>query len=109
MIDLISGAVLPYLIEWIIGILFAYGLKLLHDHTGITLENSRREALQSALTNAALRYAEQNNFAGAKEYVRMSVPDAVDKFGLDDIKLDNLLAPKFEAVKKRLEGLTGLF
>lgn len=85
-----------------------YALKRFTDWTGISIEAKHREALQSALENAA-RLAVghiENKLLGkpidrsnpallaATKYVRQSVPDAVGFFKLTDDKLVDLISPK---------------
>lgn len=70
---------------------------------GLDIEAQHRDALQSALTNAALialARGSKNNAAGAAiDYVRQSVPDAVKKFGLDDSRILDLIKPRITAVR----------
>lgn len=72
---------------------------------GIDIEAKNREALQSALENAAaiaLAHSKGKTVAAAStpsitdtavDYVKSSVPDAVKKFGLDRNKIEKLLEP----------------
>ncbi len=66
---------------------------------GLDVEARHRDALQSALQNAAMLALARAGVKGAipfeaVEYVRQSVPDAVRKFGLDDQKIIELIQPK---------------
>jgi lipopolysaccharide export LptBFGC system permease protein LptF len=81
---------------------------------GVTVEAKHREALQSALENAArlvLKTAMDKDTGGKTmkdsvveigdvamqvgiDYVKQSVPDAIKKFGLDDFLIDKYLRPK---------------
>lgn len=82
---------------------------------GIDIEATHREALQSALRNAALLAVEKvtgvprqtpagsavrvavdavtPDINGAIEYVKKSVPDAINNFGLDTNRIRDLLKP----------------
>lgn len=64
---------------------------------GIDVEARHRDALQSALQNAALiaisRGASQHAPAIIVDYVKNSVPDAVKRFGLDDHRIQELALP----------------
>lgn len=72
---------------------------------GIDIEAKHRDALQSALTNAAMialtKRGSYSNEPGleAIEYVRHSVPDAVKRFGLDEKRIGELLLPHLTAAK----------
>ncbi|MFD2235923.1 hypothetical protein [Aureimonas populi] len=70
---------------------------------GIEIEANHRDALQSALTNAAMlalaRGAGQNAPQVAIDYVKRSVPDAVKTFGLDNRRIAELLLPKITEAK----------
>jgi len=73
---------------------------------GVDIEAKNREALQSALENAATVAIARAGGPGAgavisiaTDYVRASVPDAIKKFGLDDKKLDKLLQPHIEKAR----------
>lgn len=81
----------------------AVGIKLMQKW-GIDIEANHRDALQSALRNAAiiavakLSPSKGNDIASvpvsvAVEYVKSSVPDAVKKFDLNGSKITDLLAP----------------
>jgi hypothetical protein len=87
----------------------AYLLKLVKDRTGIALEQSDRDALQTAIKNAALVAVDKSG--GAKmatvvtdtaidagvRYVKEAVPDAVERFrkqGLDDHAIAAKIAPQ---------------
>jgi hypothetical protein len=79
---------------------------------GIEVEAKHREALQSALRNAALVTVQKALERGvdgnltsieaikgpALDYIRNSVPDAVKKFKLDDARIKQLLEPHFAEV-----------
>lgn len=70
---------------------------------GIDIEAQHRDALQSALTNAAMLALARGAGVGAPlaaiEYVRHSVPDAVKAFALDDHRIAELLLPKITEAK----------
>ena len=71
---------------------------------GLDIEARHRDALQSALQNAAMLALARAGVKGAipfeaVEYVRQSVPDAVRKFGLDDQKIIELIQPKVIAAE----------
>lgn len=67
---------------------------------GIDIEARHREALQSALENAAKLSLAKAGLGGgivardAVDYVKQSVPDAVAAFGLDDQRIRDLIKPK---------------
>ena len=92
-----------------------YGVKLLADKTGIEIEARHREALQSALRNAALKAISLHGLhkAGssvaletALDYVRQNAGDAARAFKQSDQDLANLLVPKFEeAVRESAKAL----
>ncbi len=85
-----------------------YAIKRFTDWTGIAIEAKHREALQSALENAARlaighlesklvgKPVDRSNPAllAATKYVRQSVPDAVGFFKLTDDKITDLISPK---------------
>lgn len=104
----------PYLMELASIAAVAVGgwlLKRFHDWTGIEMESRRREALQSALENAARLVIERiGDSAAGKgipvgnailetgvEYVLQSVPDAVKGFGLTPERIGDLIRPKLVA------------
>jgi lysylphosphatidylglycerol synthetase-like protein (DUF2156 family) len=92
----IYGAVRPYIAELIglvVAAIVAYLVQLIRRWTGIEIEARHREALQSALTNAAMVAAERGAAAGAA-YVERSVPDALKHFKLDQAGIQRLLEPK---------------
>lgn len=99
-LDTLVGVVRPIGIE-MIGLVVAASLtwaaKRFRDWTGIEIEARHREALQSALTNAAVLAAARGSTV-AVGYVLASVPDAVRHFRLDEGKLLDLLAPKLRAL-----------
>jgi hypothetical protein len=69
---------------------------------GVKIEESHRQALQTALTNAAALVAQKGmDFAIA--YVKQSAGDAVKKFGLTDVDL----APKIQAKAAQLPPKAG--
>lgn len=84
----------------------------LFNKLGIEVEAKHREALQSALRNAALitvQKAVERGVTGnltaldvvkepAIDYIRQSVPDAIKKFSLDDARIKKLLEPHFAEV-----------
>lgn len=108
----IYGAVIAILVP----IALAYALKLLRDKTGIEIEAKDREALQSALQNAALSVLRKQGTAALTSmaedtivnYVRDSVPDAVRRLGkgtpITDAKILKLAAPKLDAAAKAGEA-----
>ncbi len=85
---------------------------------GIEVEAQHREALQSALRNAALVTVQKALERGvdgnltaieavkgpALEYIRKSVPDAVKKVKLDDDRIKQLLEPHFAEVLLKKSG-----
>lgn len=111
--NIITAYIAPYLIEWVVGLAITYGTVLLHKYTGIQIEAKSREALQSALRNAAIRALDSVNGtvdqSKALDYVRNSVPDKLDYFKLEDFDVERLLEPHIDAVRKSLQGKTGLF
>lgn len=111
--NIITMYILPHLVEWVVTGAVTYGSYLLHKWTGINVEAKRREALQSALRNAAIRALDDitGNLDTSKalEYVRTSVPDTLDYFKLEDFDIERLLSPHVDAVRKMLHGKTGLF
>jgi len=100
------------LIAILVPLALAYALKLLKDKTGIEIEAKDREALQSALQNAALSVVRKQGTSALTSmaedtivnYVRDSVPDAVRRLGrkepISDTKILKLAAPKLEAAAK---------
>lgn len=79
----------------------------LFQKAGIDIEARHREALQSALQNAALIALSRATGKGvvpsaAIEYVKQNVPDAVSKFGLSDDRIGQLIEPKL--VQKEIEA-----
>lgn len=111
--NILTAYIMPHLIEWIVTVGVGYALMLLQRYTGITIEAKRRDALQSALRNAAVRALDDigGNFDQSKalEYVRTSVPDTIDYFKLEDFDIERLLEPHVDAVRKALNGKLGLF
>jgi lysylphosphatidylglycerol synthetase-like protein (DUF2156 family) len=92
----IYGAVRPYIAEMIglvVAAIVAYLVQLIRRWTGIEIEARHREALQSALANAAMVAADRGVAAGAA-YVEHSVPDALKHFKLDQAGIQRLLEPK---------------
>jgi hypothetical protein len=90
----------PYLVE-LIGLLvagvIAWAVQRFHALTGIQIEARRREALQSALTNAAVVALERGTHFGV-EYVKRSVPDAVRYFNLTDKGIERQLEPHLKKI-----------
>lgn len=82
---------------------FATALVRWFQKLGLDIEAQHRDALQSALTNAALialaRGSRNGATAAAVNYVRKSVPDAVKQFGLDDARILELVKPRITAVR----------
>lgn len=60
---------------------------------GIDIEAKNRDALQSALANAAMVAVKGGSTRQGVEYVKSSVPDAVKSFGLDDAQIKDLITP----------------
>lgn len=107
----IFGVVRPYIIE-IIGVIAAAAIALvakkISSLAGIEIEAKHREALQSALENAArLAMAHVDRKLDGKAidvgspalhdgivYVIESVPDAVKYFGLSPERIADLIRPK---------------
>lgn len=94
----VLAALLAILVPALVTALFRWFQKL-----GLDIEATHREALQSALANAALLALAKGGLkpsAGAAiDYVRASVPDAVKKFGLDDKRILDLVLPKITAAR----------
>lgn len=111
--NIFASYIAPHIIEWVVSLAVTYGTYLLHKYTGIQVEAKRREALQSALRNAAIRALDELggnvDTAKALDYVRNSVPDTLDFFKLEDFDVERLLEPHIDAVRKALRGKTGLF
>lgn len=84
----------------------AYLLTRFHQWSGVELDKANREALQSALANAAqiaVRKAASGTAPAiydAVQYVRNSVPGAIKRFKLDDGQLYELLVPHVERAKR---------
>lgn len=110
--SIFASYIAPYLLEWIITAALGYALALLQRWTGISVEAKRREALQSALRNAAIRALDdlsgRVDSGKALSYVRLSVPDTLDYFKLDDFDVERLLEPHVDAVRKLLKGQANL-
>lgn len=91
----------------LVGILVTAGIPAVFrwmNKLGLDVEARHRDALQSALQNAAMLALARAGVKGAipfeaVEYVRQSVPDAVRKFGLDDQKIIELIQPKVIAAE----------
>lgn len=108
--NLIDGVnpLLVNLVPVAIAVGIGYAIKRFADWTGISIEAKHRDALQSALENAARialghldsklvgKPVDRSNPAllAATNYVRQSVPDAVRFFKLTDDKLVDLISPK---------------
>lgn len=60
---------------------------------GVDIEAKNRDALQSALANAAMVAVKGGSARQGVDYVKSSVPDAVKRFGLDDAKIEELISP----------------
>jgi hypothetical protein len=110
-LDLILDPIRPFLFELIAILATAAAgwlIKRIRDWTGIEIEARHREALQSALENAArLALHRATERAGGMsipignavvesgvEYVLKSVPDAVRHFGLTPERVGELIRPK---------------
>lgn len=109
--DSILDIVQPYIAEIVsilIAAIVAFVARQVQKYTGIQIEAKHREALQSALENAA-RIVLGNLEAKAKgssvslgsayldagvKYVLKSVPDAVSYFGLSPERIGELIRPK---------------
>jgi hypothetical protein len=103
LLSIIATAVAPLIVMAIVRLL---------NKLGIEVEAKHREALQSALRNAALVTVQKALERGvngdlksieaikgpALDYIRKSVPDAVKKFSLDDERIKQLLEPHFAEV-----------
>lgn len=111
MLNTLLDALRPVLTELATILLLAgggYALKLLKEKTGIDIEASRREALQTALTNAAgslvarlgsgtfaMRLdAASPGIADGIAYVRSAAPDAIKHFGLTERDIAEKLVAK---------------
>ncbi len=90
----IASAAVTLLVPLIVALIVKQFQKL-----GIDIEAKNREALQSALHNAAITAVSRAGIdkngvsATAVDYVKSSVPDAIKKFGLDRDKIKKLLEP----------------
>lgn len=93
-------------LQALLGILIPVGIAALFQwlkKLGLDVEARHRDALQSALTNAAMLALARAGGRSAPatqvavDYVKRNVPDAVRKFGLDDGRIAELVAPKLEA------------
>lgn len=78
---------------------------------GIEIEAKNRDALQSALQNAAIIAMAKAGVSGSStpkaiaiDYVKQSVPDAVKKFGLDEGRILDLLEPHFSSIELTRSG-----
>lgn len=117
----IFGAWKPYITEIVgIGVAAIIGLlaKLLKDKFGLDIEARHREALQSALTNAAgtvimkigdvagVAHFDAKNAAVAEgvSYVLASVPDALRYFGLTEAKLREMIEAKTGTIIAKANG-----
>ncbi|MDR6431318.1 hypothetical protein [Brucella pseudogrignonensis] len=81
-----------------IAIALGFLLKKVTEWTGIAIEAKHRDALQSALENAArLALARGGGRQTAIRYVRSSVPDAVKFFKLTDDRITDLVEPRLSA------------
>lgn len=107
----LAAAFLPQIASAAIGILVPLLVALIvkqFQKFGIEIEAKNREALQSALQNAAITAVSKatgsktanttlaENKAtvdNAVDYVKQSVPDAIKKFKLDPQKIKKLLEP----------------
>lgn len=91
------ATILSILIPLIVG----YIAKRFRDWTGMEMEARHREALQSALANAAKTTLGGASKHQAIDYVMTSVPDALKALGADDVhRVSKLLEPHL-AVQKR--------
>ncbi len=99
------GIAAPIAVAWIV--------KILKDRAGIALEQSDRDALQTAIRNAALVAVEKSGGARLAtavtheaisegvDYVKSAVPDAVERFkkqGLDDKAIAAKIAPQAQVI-----------
>ncbi|GLK86700.1 hypothetical protein [Ancylobacter defluvii] len=86
--------------------LVAYLVKLLRDKVGLDIETARRDALQTAITNAAGQVVMQlggkigtgaihpGALSDAVAYVRAAAPDAVKHFDLHSVALAEKVVAK---------------
>jgi len=82
----------------IIPLLIAYISSRIHLWTGMEIEARHREALQSALANAARIVAAGASKQAGIDYVLASVPDALKALNADNQnRIDKLLEPHLAA------------
>ena len=90
----------------------AWATTWLREKWGLEVEEKHRQALQSALENAAKLVLDSamgkiegkkkveeitvdaNDMSKGIDYVKKSVSDAIEQFGLDDLRIKELLKPK---------------
>lgn len=95
--DLLTEAllpVIPVLSSILIPIILAFAFDRFRKWTGMEIEARHREALQSALANAAAKITAGATRQSGVAYVLQSVPDALKAFGIDsDTRIAELLDP----------------
>ena len=93
--------ILSALATALVPILVAYLADRVRLWTGIEIEARHREALQSALANAARIAIEKGDVKEGVAYVTRSVPDAVKALAVDGADhIEELLAPHIAKAKK---------
>ncbi len=98
--------VFPYLFEYLIAAGFGVVLGLLRRWTGLQVDATRREALQSALRNASkLLLQPGGTIDDAIDYVLRSVPDTLKHFGIDNPdEIERYLQPHIVEAKALLSS-----
>lgn len=93
--------ILSALATFVIPILIAALLDRVRLWTGIEIEARHREALQSALANAARIAIEKGDVKEGVNYVARSVPDAIKALAVDGADhIEELLAPHIAKATK---------
>jgi hypothetical protein len=93
--------ILSALATALIPILVAALLDRVRLWTGIEIEARHREALQSALANAARVAIDKGDVQEGVDYVLRSVPDAIKALAVDGADhIEELLAPHIAKAKK---------
>lgn len=83
--------------------LVAYAVQRFQAWTGIEIEARHREALQSALANAARKIIGGSSIYEGVEYVENSVPDALKHLGVDGAdRIRDLLQPHISGLTPAL-------
>lgn len=99
--EFVTEALLPLvatLAATIIPLLAAFIAERFRQWTGLEMEARHREALQSALANAARMIVAGATKQAGVEYVLSSVPDALRAFKIDDdLRIEGLLEPHIKS------------